>query len=986
MALADSQVLRSIRRIRYERYPESIKYDKEDLENLLKEKKYLIKSGKLQNSLKIRQITEQINDMLYVPEYVLVVMENLNHYRTMIKKGLFINGEKYVRLLASAGMCRVNTVCFVREDMYEELNKGLENNYDKSIKMTPHKFNAYYALSSTASHVVSTPKAVLVPDCEIKMTKKVDWVENVDLEDIEEKYRKLFNKERINSYDKELPFNLFDGGGLISVEKAKEWADELELDYIPSVFIIRSVYIKGCLFTMDFRQFAREKGVEWIEDYYGNKQYIEEADIILTESQFKLCKAYNSMEEYQRCCDNNYNYWGIARVSPKTDDNYVTSNYQFLQVLDLEDEDVKELCKDTVDWLKGVAGLDRNFALLFMMGSLCDTQNEEVREDPKKLFNITSDNLSRALMANKRMIEDEYIRQTIVYAINKKIKEAYIGKLLLRGCFSTMIPDPYAMMQWTLGGNSNLGKTRRVMIETDNGDYEDILLGRNIEVTGLLKEGEHYSKYWNERGVDKGVSMRSPLTWCSEVNEMKYIKNEETEKWFKYLNSGIVYNVWGVDCMIHADSDFDGDISCTTDNKVLYNKKTHTGVPITYEKNVIKKGVLKSKDFYKADIDSFNSTIGQITNYSTSDYDLLYKYKSRIRRYYGEKDIEVCRQKMIEDLNTLVKYPEGLERLMYDFKCYDEVVERLKLTRKEQGNSIDKAKGLKIDPYPPHWIKRQAITDKDTPYIKSQKDFLNEICGDRKPYFFIYRYPQLKADYDAYIAKKEQMSMYLFGKNLVELITGSKNENLTINKIDFSVLEDSIGENEEEKKFIKEFFDYIPVIDYNSPMNKICRHMENELSIINRLKTGNTPEAVIDLLRTSKDITDEEIAIMDSYCKRYYKAKKEYKTNGNCKNVAENDKEKEAATFEQYKKFLKEEIVAYFVNSERIANIATEYAYVRNKRNSKSFAWELFGNYFVDNIISNTKELGEKSTVILSDKEGEINYLHNTYREIEVEL
>lgn len=553
VALADSQVLRTIRRIRYDRFPKSIRYSKEDLEALLKEKKFLVKTGKLQNSLKIRQITEQINEMLYTPEYVLVVIENLNHYRFMIKKGLFINGIKYVRLLASAGMCRVNTVCFVREDYYDELNKYLENNYDKGIKMTPHKFNAYYALSSTASHTVSTPKTILIPDCEIQMTKKVDWVERVELDELDEKERGLYNREKIKTIDKELGFNLFDGGGLISVEKAKQWADELELDYIPSVFIIRSVYIKGCLFTMDFRKFAREKGIEWVEDYYGNKQYIEEADIILTESQFKLCKGYNSMEEYQRCCDINHNYWGVARVAPKVDDNYTTSNYQFLQVLDLDDEDVEELCKDTVDWLRGVAGLDRNSALLFMMGTLCDTEDEEVRNNPKKLFDITSDNLSRALMANKKMIEDEYIRQTIVYAINKKIKEAYIGKLILRGCFSTMIPDPYALMEWALGGNSNLGKIHRVVVEGDNGDYEDVLQGRNLEVKGLLKEGEHYSRYWNDRGVDKGVSMRSPLTWCSEVNEMKYIKNEDTEEWYRYLNSGIVYNVWGVDCMLHAD-------------------------------------------------------------------------------------------------------------------------------------------------------------------------------------------------------------------------------------------------------------------------------------------------------------------------------------------------------------------------------------------------------------------------------------------------
>ena len=224
--------------------------------------------------------------------------------------------------------------------------------------------------------------------------------------------------------------------------------------------------------------------------------------------------------------------------------------------------------------------------------------------------------------------------------------------------------------------------------------------------------------------------------------------------------------------------------------------------------------------------------------------------------------------------------------------------------------------------------------------------------------------------------------MFLFGKSLAELL-GVSEEDKKIQEVNFFALNDLTGKTKEEKKFIKEFFNYLPVIDYNASMNKICRHMEKKLAIIGRLKLGKTPEEVIELMRTSVDINEEEIAIMDSYCKRFYKAKKEYKTNGNCKAVAENDKEKEAATFDQYKKFLKEEILEYFVSSEKIANIAVEYAYIRNKRNSKSFVWELFGRYLVDNIIINSKE---KGSVILSDKQGDITYLHNTYKEYEVEL
>ena len=39
-------------------------------------------------------------------------------------------------------------------------------------------------------------------------------------------------------------FNLWDGMGIISPEGAKKWAEDLELDYLPSAFCLRnSLYI-----------------------------------------------------------------------------------------------------------------------------------------------------------------------------------------------------------------------------------------------------------------------------------------------------------------------------------------------------------------------------------------------------------------------------------------------------------------------------------------------------------------------------------------------------------------------------------------------------------------------------------------------------------------------------------------------------------------------------------------------------------------------
>ncbi len=74
-----------------------------------------------------------------------------------------------------------------------------------------------------------------------------------------------------------------------------------------------------------------------------------------------------------------------------------------------------------------------------------------------------------------------------------------------------------------------------------------------LEIKGLLNEFEHYSQYWNNRNVDTVVAMRAPLTWRSEVNTLHLQNNDKVNEWYKYLYSGVVYNVWGVDTMIAAD-------------------------------------------------------------------------------------------------------------------------------------------------------------------------------------------------------------------------------------------------------------------------------------------------------------------------------------------------------------------------------------------------------------------------------------------------
>ncbi len=125
-------------------------------------------------------------------------------YSLINKNGFCINGVHYKWLLCGAGHQRTNRAFYcathIFDELYEILNCGA-----RRIPILLPKYNAYIALSSSASFKVSEPNVCVIPDCEIKMTKNVDWIEQIDSENYS-----------IERKEKELDFNLFDGMGVIS--------------------------------------------------------------------------------------------------------------------------------------------------------------------------------------------------------------------------------------------------------------------------------------------------------------------------------------------------------------------------------------------------------------------------------------------------------------------------------------------------------------------------------------------------------------------------------------------------------------------------------------------------------------------------------------------------------------------------------------------------------------------------------------------------
>lgn len=687
IAVADSQMLRSIRDIQ-NRF-----IDKHKIELLFNKREDIKKepSSKTNSNL-IKEINKQINEAMFVPEYVSVVINKKSHYKELFYKGLVINGKRYQRFSCSASQARVNTIIMVQEQICEELYKRL-NNGRHSKKLNPSKFNAYFGLSSSATLPVSSPRICVVPDCLLARKTLVNYVTEID----EPLCDDIIEKKEVD-----IEYNYFDGMGIISPEQSKRWAEELELDWIPSEWCIRNAWIKGMVCTFPFKEFCEKKnnGNYIINTIYKNEDGsfktadLREIDIIISESQFKMWDCYDSYEEYEENSVENKLSWGISRYTPKKDSNCLYLNYQSIQTLKLSNDDIKNLCKPTEQWLKGVTQENIMYTLLFLMG-------KSLSPEGTVNFLKSSDNYwLKSLVVDNKVIADKYVQSKIYDTVVNKIKSACMGKIVVEGNYQVLVSDPYAMMEHVCG----------------------------LEVKGLLNEREYYSNYWNKSGVKLVDSMRSPLTYRSEHNLLPLKDSEELNYWYRYLTTGIIVNVHSDDVLRWADSDFDMDIIATTNNKVVISGVYKDELPVTYQKKMTSKIEFTNEDLYKADLLAFGSEIGSITNKSTAMYAMLPLFKE-------------------------------------DSKEYEEIERRLIMTRVAQGNAIDKAKGVQTKDFPKHWSRYQKKLDEDSEEIKARKDFFNTILIEKRPYFFKYLYKESKTEYNRY-KNQEESYRQIYGIDL----------------------------------------------------------------------------------------------------------------------------------------------------------------------------------------------------------------------------
>jgi hypothetical protein len=612
ITLSNCQVLRSLRKLTDK------PFDAQELAGLIQQKKKIKhKKDTLENRQVLQEIEQKIQNILYVSEIVNVFFVDNRHYKKAIESGLWIDGFLYKRLLTSAGMARRNTVQFIREDLEKPLKEILNCGRNEEIKLVPSKFNSYFGLYSSSTQVVSTPKFVVIPDYEYKKIITVDYMTD-----------KVVNGDyQMETREIESTVSAFDGQGIISPEQSYFWSAELDLGWTPATWIFRMPFGKGQLVTFDFHEFAREHNKTKIVDVWGEDHNIFDIEVLVSASQFKLSSAFESCEQYVKNCKNHDLNWGVSRYAPERSKTISFSTYQFLQNLNItSDIQIDHLCQDTVEWIEKVSGNDYRYSILFLLGDLVNT---DLNSDT---FDAVTDPILKSLLLEPELIKNSYVKEYISHLINKKIRESYMGVLLLNGSnYQPMLSDPLAQVEHALG----------------------------MKVKGLLSSGENYSNYWNKKGVSKISTLRAPMIWHSENNVIDLKNDERVKNYFKYIYDGIIFNIYDDSAARMSGADFDGDLCQSLDQKEFIECAYNDNL-IAYDRKVATKKVIVEDELWKYDIQSFNGIIGFITNVSSFYHTLLplfgklsIEYKTiinRLKLIFCWQSMEIDKTKGIQTL------------------------------------------------------------------------------------------------------------------------------------------------------------------------------------------------------------------------------------------------------------------------------------------------------------------------------------------------
>jgi hypothetical protein len=322
------------------------------------------------------------------------------------------------------------------------------------------------------------------------------------------------------------------------------------------------------------------------------------------------------------------------------------------------------------------------------------------------------------------------------------------------------------------------------------------------------------------------------------------------------------------------------------------------------------KKVPTEADYIQSDINGFGDSIGSVTNKATN---------------------------MISLREQFIPESEEYKRLTY----------RISTMMNFQQNAIDRIKGVVAQPVPKEWLEAKEFKIKlgDTDEVILEKEINANIAANIKPWFFIYRYSQLKSDLDKYTKACKSNCKIRFGKSIDDLYTS--NDRTT-----------------EEDIFLYNYEKHMPVSRAPGTMNRICWRIEDEFKTTNVLPNVGFDYSI---LKSDAEYTVEEYEAVSALYEEYNKNMQLFLKQ---KHKNELGDDEIGFNITHLKDVFLEECIKVCPNLEILANIVVDLCYTSSK--NKTFAWDIAGEQIFNNVLKNN---GGVITYPVKDSDGDIEYL-----------
>jgi hypothetical protein len=495
-------------------------------------------------------------------------------FESLVKNGFYWNNELYVSYTASAGQIRTKKNVFIKKSTLDKHNNTLTcglslEEINNRGGVNTNKYLAYLALNNSATdrwENFDITKSIVVDDFETLVNDTVDYIDYQTFE---------ITRQKID-----VPIPQMDGCGI----------------FLPSISkkakMFRMPWVKGLLVPFDFKQFIIEHeqknpNARFVKDIYGKEYDIINDDIqfILTKSQFKMHKYYDSWQQYidnylKYNCETGYTNEEVDR--PKD----ANINYQMLQTLtDITNEEIEKITHKTINKINNI-GNDKRIMLKLLGAN---------KENYKKNY------YQRALEIYPELLKDKHNKEILKNIKKSMVKHSKYGKIHIDGKYTFIIPDLYAFSEWLF-----------LKIEKPN---------------GLLKYDECSCKLYKDK---KLALLRAPHLY-REWGIKNNTHNENINKWF--ITNGVYVNTHDLLSKLLA-FDVDGDSSLVVRDKLLVEigERNMKGiVPLHYEMQKANPMIINNESIYEGlktaystqSIGYFSNTVTKIWNSDDVNLDAI---------------------------------------------------------------------------------------------------------------------------------------------------------------------------------------------------------------------------------------------------------------------------------------------------------------------------------------------------------------------------